>query len=143
MMIRQCPPSQSGSHSSSHSIKEKSMEKLHQARDYMGEQASHIGHRVQSGAHQARDWFDQTLEEYPLAVGAAFFTLGIIGGLVIPATRPEHRYLGKYRDKLVNQAEELGSELIDKGQKVAERAVSKLQETVSNKSNESQRSGKV
>jgi hypothetical protein len=119
------------------------MHKVHQMRDYMGHRASDIGHRVQSGAHQARDWFDQTVEEYPLAVGAAFFTLGLIGGFVIPATRPEHRYLGKYRDKLVNQAEEYGSDLIDKGQKVAERAVSSLQKSMSGEACEHERSDTV
>ena len=110
------------------------MRKIRRARNYVSQHASDLGHRVQSGAHHARDWFDQMLDEYPLAVGAAFFTLGLMGGLVIPATRSENRYLGKYRDRLVNQAEELGSELIDKGQKVAEQAVSTIQQSMSGSS---------
>jgi hypothetical protein len=112
-------------------IRSQAMHRMQDMRGYVGEKASQVGHQLQYGSSRAKDWFEQTVDEYPLAVGAAFFTLGLIGGIMIPATRPENRYLGKTRDRLFNQAQEYGSELIDKGQQAAEHLVQSVRESVS------------
>ena len=79
-------------------------------------------------AQVAGDWFGQTLDEYPLAVGAAIFAIGLAGGLAVPSTRPERKFMGPTRDKLMNQAQEVGSQLIDKGQEAAQKAVGAVKE---------------
>jgi len=111
-------------------IGSQAMTRVHDMTDYVKDKASNLGEQVQCSARQAKDWASQTMDEYPLAVGAAFFTLGLAGGLAIPATKPENRLLGPSRDRLFNQAQEVGSELIDKGQEVAERAVGAVKQAV-------------
>ncbi|MCI0364049.1 MAG: hypothetical protein L0219_09230, partial [Phycisphaerales bacterium] len=76
------------------------------------------------------DWFEQMIDEYPLAVGAAFFTMGVVGGLAIPATRSEDRLLGRARDRLMDQAHQIGSRIVDKGQDVAQRAVAAIKRAI-------------
>lgn len=118
-------------------IGSQAMSRVHDVTDYvkdkaadLKDKASNLGEQVQSSARQAKDWAGQTMDEYPLAVGAAFFTLGLAGGLAIPATKPENQILGPTRDRLFNQAQEVGSELIDKGQQAAKRAVGAVKEAV-------------
>jgi hypothetical protein len=101
-----------------------------QAMHRMQDMRGYVGHQLQHSTSRAKDWFEQTIDEYPLAVGAAFFTMGLIAGFAIPATTPENRYLGKHRDRLFNQAQEFGSELIDKGQQAAEKVVQQVKESV-------------
>ena len=115
-------------------IKSKGRQLRSQAMHRMQDMRGYVGEHLHQGTARAKDWFGQAIDEYPLAVGAAFFTLGLIGGFAIPASPPENRYLGKARDRLFNQAQEYGSELIDKGQKAAERVVQSVKESVGSES---------
>lgn len=119
-------------------IGSQTMRKVHDVGGYVSEKASTIGHQVQRGARQvqrgarqATDWMGQTIDEYPLAAGAAFFALGLTGGLAIPSTRSEDRLMGRARDRLVDQAQEIGSQIVEKGQDVAQRAVGAVKQAVS------------
>ena len=109
----------------------------HRVSTYIKSQASGLSQQVQHRAERARDWYTQTLDESPLAMGAAFFTLGMIGGLVVPATRPEDRLLGPTRDRLVEGAQQMRSQLIERGQETAQRAVGAVKEAVSSAAEES------
>lgn len=79
-----------------------------------------IGERVKHGAVQTRDQFARAVDEYPLAVGAAFLGLGLLAGLVLPETRAEDEWLGEASDDLKQRAKETGQELLERGQQVAE-----------------------
>jgi ElaB/YqjD/DUF883 family membrane-anchored ribosome-binding protein len=97
---------------------------------YARDTATRFGHSIQHGTQQGRDWFAHTLDEHPLTVAAAFFTIGLAAGLAAPPSRKEDRLLGGLRDDLVDRAQSAGADLIHQGEQVAERAVTAAREAV-------------
>ncbi len=79
---------------------------------------------------QARVGFWETMEERPLALGAAAIALGVVAGLMIPSTRKEDELMGETRDRLMERAKEVGGEALEKGKQVAHVAVDTLKEEV-------------
>ena len=88
-------------------------EKLHEAKDRLGEQAHvaldrsksavrHVGEDLKGGYQAAGEKFTRACDEYPLAVGVAFAALGALAGLVIPRTRREDELMGERSDELVD-----------------------------------------
>lgn len=98
------------------------------------ERASDLGYRTRQTArqqaYQARVGFWETMEERPLAVGAAALALGVVAGLMIPSTRKEDELMGETRDRLMERAKEVGEEALEKGKHVATAAVETLKEEV-------------
>lgn len=96
------------------------------------ERASELSYRTRqkarSQAYQARVGFWETMEERPLAVGAAALALGVVAGLMIPSTRKEDEMMGETRDRLMERAKEVGGEALEKGKHVATAAVETLKE---------------
>ena len=111
------------SHGKLHEYSHQAAEKARHVGEYVKDRTSEIGHHLHERAQRSRDWFDDSLDEYPLAVGAAFFALGLVGGLALPISKSERRWLGPARDRLFNRAHAIGGELLDKGEEVAERMV--------------------
>ena len=60
------------------------------------------------------------LRENPLAVGAVAIAAGTAVGLILPTTRFETEYIGETGERLVDKAQEVARETIDKVQNVAE-----------------------
>lgn len=87
------------------------------------QRASHGGRAVGRGAQQgyatAVERFTEASEDYPLGVGAGFFALGLLSGLLLPATRREDRMLGQMSDEVKHRAKEAGEELLERGQDIA------------------------
>ena len=98
------------------------------------ERASELGWQAREQARyrtrQARVGFWETMEERPLALGAAAIALGVVAGLMIPSTRKEDELMGETRDRLVERAKEVGGEALEKGKQVAHVAVDTLKEEV-------------
>ena len=67
--------------------------------------ASSVGTRV-----------EQMFRENPLAVGAVAVAAGTAVGLMLPATRFENEYIGETSERLVDKAQEVAREAIDKVQ---------------------------
>jgi hypothetical protein len=103
---------------------------IHDVRTYAADKTRQVGSQVQHGAVRAKEWSEHTIEEYPLAAGATMFTLGLASGFALPASRREDQLMGEARDRLVQQAREQGSELLHKGQAVAEKAVESAKQAV-------------
>jgi hypothetical protein len=106
-----------------HSMREKATRKIQDAGEYVKEKASDVSRQVQHGASAAKDWLSQTMDEYPLAMGAGFVLLGLASGFALPTTKPEKRYIGQTGRKFMHQAQEVGSRIIDRGEEAAERAI--------------------
>lgn len=68
---------------------------------------------------QARDTYEQYLEQSPLAVGAVAMALGAAVGMMIPSTRYEGELMGEAKEQLVQRAEGYAREAIDKVQQMA------------------------
>jgi hypothetical protein len=98
------------------------------------EKASELGWQAREQARyrtrQARVGFWETMEERPLALGAAAIALGVVAGLMIPSTRKEDELMGETRDRLMERAKEVGEEALEKGKQVANVAVDTLKEEV-------------
>ena len=97
--------------------------RVHQMREKVKEKTSQVSRQVQQGASRAKDWFSQTVDEYPLALGGAFVLLGLASGFALPATKPERRIMGKTGRRIMSQAQEVGSQVINRGEEAAERTV--------------------
>jgi len=96
------------------------------------ERASELGgqarERARYQARQAQMGFWQSMEERPLAIGAAALALGVVAGLMVPSTRKEDELMGETRDRLMERAKEVGEEALEKGKQVATVAVDTLKE---------------
>jgi gas vesicle protein len=131
-------------------LRDKASERVRDVTGYVSEKTSKVSREVQHRASQAKDWFEQTVDEYPIAMGAAFVVLGVAAGLAIPTTAPERRVVGKAGRRLAEQAQEMGSQLIDKGEQLAESAVETVRSSIrstgshggSNRPNEGQPSNR-
>ena len=98
------------------------------ARERASELSWQARERARYRARQARVGFWETMEERPLALGAAAIALGVVAGLMIPATRKEDELMGETRDRLMERAKEVGEEALEKGKQVATVAVDTLKE---------------
>lgn len=79
-----------------------------------GETVSHLGHQAREGAMRAGRGFQHLVQENPLAVGAAAVAVGAVVGLAIPTTRIEHEYMGEASEKLVDKAQQVARDAMDK-----------------------------
>lgn len=85
------------------------------------EDTSHeVQTRVQQGVRRTKRSFWETMNENPLAVGAASMALGALVGVALPGTKQEDRWMGETRDHLVDEAKERTQETARKVQTVAE-----------------------
>lgn len=98
------------------------------ARERASELSWQARERARYRARQARVGFWETMEERPLALGAAAIALGVVAGLMIPSTRKEDELMGETRDRLVERAKEVGEDALEKGKQVAHVAVDTLKE---------------
>lgn len=108
--------------------KDRVVEATGEARERAAELSWRARERARYQARQARLGFWETMEERPLALGAAALALGVVAGLMIPSTRKEDELLGETRDRLLERAREVGEEALEKGKQVASVAVDTLKE---------------
>jgi len=90
----------------------------------LGNQASDLGGQAQHAGHQVQ----QTIEDSPLAFGAVALAVGAIIGLALPATRRENEWLGETRDRFVENAQEVASDVAQRVQQVASEVAPKVEE---------------
>lgn len=91
------------------------------------EAAGTIAEEAQYQALRLEDNFQRVLRENPLAVGAVTLALGTAIGLVLPQTARENRLMGEARGTLVERAQGLAQETIEKIGHVAEEAQDTVQ----------------
>jgi ElaB/YqjD/DUF883 family membrane-anchored ribosome-binding protein len=91
-------------------------------RDAASSAADTTRQQVQQGTRMASDYFSNTLQENPMALGMAALAVGAVVGLSLPTTRVESEYMGEARDRLVDQAKSVAQETVGKVQRVTEEA---------------------
>jgi ElaB/YqjD/DUF883 family membrane-anchored ribosome-binding protein len=89
-------------------------------------EAEHLGREAMIRARRAERGAERMFEENPLAVGAAAIAVGAMVGLALPRTEREDELMGSARDRLVQQAEELATNAVDKASDVAKDELGKL-----------------
>lgn len=88
------------------------------ATDYAGRAYDKVGDL----GTQAREQYDYYIEENPLAVGAVALAVGAAVGLSLPSTRYEGRLVGEYRQNLLDKAQSVAGDLVDRVKEVATEA---------------------
>lgn len=96
--------------------------KVREQTDYLSQQARYQAERASQG-------FQDTLEQNPLALGAAAIAVGAMVGLMLPRTRPENQLMGGARDHLMGQAQNAAKDTIKKVEQVATQAYRSAEET--------------
>lgn len=92
------------------------------------EQVEYLSDQARYQARRAKGQFDTMLDENPLAVGAAALALGMVVGLSVPETRYENRMMGPMRDNLVDKAQQVAEDTMQKVERVAEEAGRTIQD---------------
>jgi ElaB/YqjD/DUF883 family membrane-anchored ribosome-binding protein len=97
-------------------VKETATDLAHRSTDAL----NNLGTKAMDTASSVSTRVEHMLRENPLAVGAVAVAAGTAVGLMLPATRFESEYIGETGEKLVDKAQEVAREAIDKVQNVAE-----------------------
>ncbi len=84
--------------------------------------------RARAGTREAYDRTRQrvvtTAVRHPLEVGLVALAAGVIAGLVLPTPHAVNRTVGPVADRLRDRTREAGSEMLEKGRRVADAAIS-------------------
>lgn len=99
---------------------------LHKVKETASDLASRSTETLSNLSSQAKDSavdvstrFGEIIRRNPLAVGAVAVAAGAAVGLAFPSTTFEKEYIGETSELLVNKAEEMGRDAIDKVQDAA------------------------
>ena len=98
-------------------------------RDRVRETAADLEARAQQTMRRTKQTFMDTMEENPLAVGAAALAIGALIGASLPSTQYENRLMGEKRDEVLDEAKERLQETAQKVQHVAREAKDAAVET--------------
>ena len=78
--------------------------------------------------HQARR-AGSVAQENPLGLAIGALAVGVLAGMLIPATRVEDEKLGQVSDDVVDRIKETGQDALERGKQVAQEAAQSAQET--------------
>jgi len=101
-------------------------DKAQQTAGYVAERAQNVARGAQNQARRVEETFVRKLNDAPLAVGAVALALGTAVGLAVPRTRVEDEWMGDARDNLLDKAQSVASETLDKVGEVAERVTGEM-----------------
>jgi hypothetical protein len=79
--------------------------------------------RARHTLDRERARLETTVQQYPLAVGAAAFIVGMSVGMAVPETERENELLGEARDNAVQRAQEAASGAVERVKEAAAEAV--------------------
>jgi len=100
------------------------------------EAVGYIADQAQYQAQRVEDRLQRALYENPLAVGAVALAIGTAVGFSLPQTQRENELLGEARDTLIDRAQEVAQDTLEKVQQVAGDVVDQAQTTVQEKAKE-------
>jgi gas vesicle protein len=106
--------------------------------DQAQESAGHFADVAQHQAQRVEQGFNAALRENPLAIGAVALALGTAVGLAVPQTRKENEWMGEARDTLVDKAQSVSQDAMEKVQQVAQKVTDELMPSGSEKSRSEQ-----
>jgi ElaB/YqjD/DUF883 family membrane-anchored ribosome-binding protein len=121
------------------SAKEKVKEKISHAgeaaRAKLGalqERAGEMTERVRDTTREAytrtRERVTTTADQHPLEVGLVALAAGLIAGLALPTPNAVNRKIGPAADRLRDRTRQAGTEMLEKGKRVAEAAATAVKE---------------
>jgi len=100
--------------------------------DNAQQKAGDIGTGLQYNAQRAQNTLQRMLYEKPLAVGGAALVIGAAIGMMLPETEPEHRLMGPAKDTVMDKAQSVAQDTMDKVSRVAEQVGTTVQQEAQN-----------
>ena len=97
-------------------VKETASDLAHRSTDAL----NNLGTKAKDTASSIGTRVEHMLHENPLAIGAVAVAAGTAVGLLLPTTRFESEYIGETSEMLVDKAQEVAREAIDKVQSAAQ-----------------------
>jgi hypothetical protein len=88
-------------------------EQMRNAQDGIGQGMDAVRGQAMTAGTQARDLFDRTLQQNPLALGALAAAAGAAAGIVIQETRKEQELYAQPREQLMQTAAARVSDVLD------------------------------
>jgi hypothetical protein len=116
----------------------------HTASDLMhgtAETVSNLTHQAKERAVKAGRGLEHLVYQNPLAVGAAAVAVGAAVGLALPRTRIEKEYMGEASEKLVDRAQQVARDAMDKVKTAAQPAQQHSQRGQQSQPGQQSRSG--
>jgi hypothetical protein len=90
-----------------------------QAAGSYAQQASRYAEEAGRQIHDVRDRVSRAMDDHPLAVGVLALAAGAALALLLPSSRVEDRYLGRTRDRLLDEARDLGHDALARAEEIA------------------------
>jgi ElaB/YqjD/DUF883 family membrane-anchored ribosome-binding protein len=93
-----------------------------------GEMTARMRDTTRAAYSRTRERVSTTAEQNPLEVGLVALAAGLIAGLAMPTANAVNRRIGPAADRLRERTREAGTEMIEKGKRVAEAAATAVKE---------------
>lgn len=84
------------------------------------ERVANLTHEAKEGALQAGRTVERLMKENPLAAGVVAAAVGAAVGLVLPSTQIEKEYMGEASEKVVDKAQQVARDAMDKVKSAAQ-----------------------
>lgn len=109
-------------------LKERAGEKLHAAKERAGEMTARMRDGTRHVYARTRERVVTTADQRPLEVGLVALAAGVLVGLALPTPGPVNRTVGATADRLRDRTRQAGTEILEKGKRVAQAAVSAVKD---------------
>jgi len=94
------------------------------------EQVGHVPQMARSQGQNLQGWYEQKLQTSPMTLGLVAAGLGAAAGLMLPTTEREGQIMGERRDQVVDRAQTMAQETVQKVQSVAQDVTGAVTETI-------------
>ena len=102
-------------------------DQVQDAASTVADRAGDAADYAQWQAQRARSWLEQTWEDNPLLVAGAALAAGALIGLSVPETQMENQLMGDARDSLVEKAQGVAEDTVQKAQDTATKAAHQVE----------------
>lgn len=109
-------------------LRHTAQDKMEAARNRASEIGSRVKERTEEVYSRTRDRVTTTADQHPLELGLVCLATGLVAGLLVPTAEVVNRRLGPTADRLRDRSREAGQEMMEKGKRVADAAVSAAKE---------------
>lgn len=103
-------------------------EKMSELRERAGEATAHLRESTRDAYSRSRERIVSTANHHPLEVGLVALAAGLMAGLAMRTPDAVNRKVGPAADRLRSRTREAGTEMLEKGKRVAQAAASAVKE---------------
>lgn len=94
------------------------------------EQVGQVPQMARAQGQNIQGWYEQKLQTSPMTLGLVAAGLGVAAGMMLPTTEREGQIMGERRDQVLDRAQTMAQETVEKVQAVAHDVTGAVQETI-------------